>query len=72
MLLTEIDHVAIAVEDLEAAIAWYEAATPQPPSPSSSSDDSVSRTTVIFGAGFKAPDWNHLWTSPMNQTPWSS
>ena len=26
MLLTEIDHVAIAVEDLEAAIAWYEAA----------------------------------------------
>jgi len=25
-LLTEIDHVAIAVEDLEAAIAWYEAA----------------------------------------------
>jgi methylmalonyl-CoA epimerase len=26
VLLTEIDHVAIAVEDLEAAIAWYEAA----------------------------------------------
>lgn len=26
MLLTEIDHVAIAVQDLEAAIAWYEAA----------------------------------------------
>jgi len=26
MLLTEIDHVAIAVEDLEAAVAWYEAA----------------------------------------------
>ena len=26
MLLTEIDHVAIAVNDLEAAIAWYEAA----------------------------------------------
>ncbi len=26
MMLTEIDHVAIAVEDLEAAIAWYEAA----------------------------------------------
>ena len=26
MLLTEIDHVAIAVEDLEAAIAWYAAA----------------------------------------------
>ncbi len=26
MLLTEIDHIAIAVEDLEAAIAWYEAA----------------------------------------------
>ncbi len=26
MLLTEIDHVAIAVKDLEAAIAWYEAA----------------------------------------------
>ena len=26
MLLTEIDHVAIAVEDLEAAIAWYESA----------------------------------------------
>jgi methylmalonyl-CoA/ethylmalonyl-CoA epimerase len=26
MLLTEIDHVAIAVEDIEAAIAWYEAA----------------------------------------------
>ena len=26
MLLTEINHVAIAVEDLEAAIAWYEAA----------------------------------------------
>jgi methylmalonyl-CoA/ethylmalonyl-CoA epimerase len=25
MLLTEIDHVAIAVQDLEAAIAWYEA-----------------------------------------------
>ncbi len=25
MLLTEIDHVAIAVDDLEAAIAWYEA-----------------------------------------------
>ena len=24
MLLTEIDHVAIAVRDLEAAIAWYE------------------------------------------------
>lgn len=24
MLLTEIDHVAIAVHDLEAAIAWYE------------------------------------------------
>jgi methylmalonyl-CoA/ethylmalonyl-CoA epimerase len=24
-LLTEIDHVAIAVRDLEAAIAWYEA-----------------------------------------------
>jgi len=24
MLLTEIDHVAIAVEDLEAAIRWYE------------------------------------------------
>ena len=26
MLLTEIDHVAIAVQDLEAAVAWYEAA----------------------------------------------
>jgi len=26
VLLTEIDHVAIAVNDLEAAIAWYEAA----------------------------------------------
>ena len=26
MLLTEIDHIAIAVEDLEAAIAWYESA----------------------------------------------
>ena len=26
MMLTEIDHVAIAVEDLEAAIAWYESA----------------------------------------------
>jgi len=26
MLLTEIDHVAIAVEDLEAAIEWYESA----------------------------------------------
>ena len=26
MLLTEIDHVAIAVHDLEAAIAWYEEA----------------------------------------------
>ena len=26
MLLTEIDHVAIAVQDLEAAISWYEAA----------------------------------------------
>jgi methylmalonyl-CoA/ethylmalonyl-CoA epimerase len=26
MLLTEIDHVAIAVQDLEAAIAWYETA----------------------------------------------
>ena len=26
MMLTEIDHIAIAVEDLEAAIAWYEAA----------------------------------------------
>jgi methylmalonyl-CoA epimerase len=26
MLLTEIDHVAIAVHDLEAAIAWYDAA----------------------------------------------
>jgi methylmalonyl-CoA/ethylmalonyl-CoA epimerase len=26
MLLTEIDHIAIAVEDLEAAIAWYAAA----------------------------------------------
>ena len=26
MLLTEIDHVAIAVEDIEAAIAWYETA----------------------------------------------
>jgi len=25
MLLTEIDHVAIAVNDLEAAVAWYEA-----------------------------------------------
>ena len=25
MLLTEIDHVAIAVQDLEAAVAWYEA-----------------------------------------------
>jgi len=25
MLLTEIDHVAIAVNDLEAAISWYEA-----------------------------------------------
>jgi methylmalonyl-CoA epimerase len=24
MLLTEIDHVAIAVRDLEAAVAWYE------------------------------------------------
>jgi methylmalonyl-CoA/ethylmalonyl-CoA epimerase len=24
MLLTEIDHVAIAVEDLEAGIAWYQ------------------------------------------------
>ena len=24
MLLTEIDHVAIAVNDLDAAIAWYE------------------------------------------------
>ena len=24
MLLTEIDHVAIAVRDLDAAIAWYE------------------------------------------------
>jgi methylmalonyl-CoA/ethylmalonyl-CoA epimerase len=26
MLLTEIDHVAIAVQALEAAVAWYEAA----------------------------------------------
>ena len=26
MLLTEIDHVAIAVHDLEAAIAYYESA----------------------------------------------
>lgn len=26
MILTEIDHVAIAVNDLEAAIAWYAAA----------------------------------------------
>jgi catechol 2,3-dioxygenase-like lactoylglutathione lyase family enzyme len=26
MLLTEIDHIAIAVHDLEAAIAYYEAA----------------------------------------------
>ncbi|HEY5696810.1 MAG TPA: methylmalonyl-CoA epimerase [Acidimicrobiales bacterium] len=26
MLLTEIDHVAIAVQDLEAAVVWYEAA----------------------------------------------
>ena len=26
MMLTEIDHVAIAVEDLEAAIEWYESA----------------------------------------------
>src|SRR3954468_7794819 len=50
-------------------IAWNEAATPQPPSPSSTNEDSVSLTTVIFGAGFSAPLLSHLWTSPMNQTP---